>query len=124
MENLIPFRVRLATFEELLPDLPRPINYQSLSRNDFLRILSSSSSFDSIFRELKQKLMTDTFEVALQKTYDAFRESNEGEWIVVGKDRGMYLAGQPGKIARRLPASCCIFLGPLEANGGFHGMGI
>lgn len=118
MENLIPFKVRLATFEELGQDKV------ALDHNHFLWQLANTQEYMSESLELKRKMIPNPMGVALHHAYDRYAEGLSGEWIVVGKEEGkFYLCGQPLKVTRFLPIACCIFIGPLMPSN-MQGLGI
>lgn len=118
MENLIPFKIRLATFEELERD-----SCGVLQSNYWFQRAICSTNYKALVRELEKKLVPTPKSVALHQLYDKWSGLLSGEWIVLGKEPQLYLAGQPGKLTHMLPIDCCIFIGPLMPSN-MQGLGI
>jgi len=114
VQQLIPFKVELAKFEELEIDwgLYERCQHVGISHPSFLQSLSRSGQVSVKVREYNDKMSElHPFRKAVEEVYTEWTKPLSGEWIIVGKIGEYYLAAQPKRIIEMLPVECCRFVG-------------
>lgn len=116
VQELIPFKVELMPFEDLLSDEEWGLiekGVKSVIQGDFLMRIARSGALSEWKREYEQKMMEHPTRKAFEKVYTEWVKPLSGEWIVVGKIGEYYLAAQPKRVTKMLPVECCRFVGLL-----------
>lgn len=125
--HLIPFKVRICTFEELPIEWDSPYPFYKKSTNTglyFLERAYNSTDVSKLAAEFEKKMIPNPHRTAFEKVYKEWVEDFAGEFIVIGKQvqgYSTYITAQPCKLTRLIPTECCIFIGILNttevANG-------
>ncbi len=113
IQQLIPFKVELSPLEDLISEAEwfeiekGRLNFSE----DFLRRMGDNVRGGWPVRELEKKMIPHAFRQVFTENYNRWKGQYTGEWIIVGKQGSYYLAAQPKKVVRVLPAGCCRFVG-------------